>query len=63
MTPTLTCKCIKDTTISGIKIGKTYKYDTIGTVYCIIYNETATTYKTLYGTKEWFYEHFVKISH
>ena len=29
--------------------------------YCIKYNETPTTYETLYGNREWFYEHFIRV--
>ena len=60
MSSFLKCRCIKNTTVEGIEVDKTYKFDSIGDVYCIKYNETSTTYETLYGNREWFYEHFIK---
>lgn len=57
----LKCKCIKDTTVEGIEVGKIYNFDSVGNTYCIKYNETPTTYETLYGNRDWFYEHFIRV--
>lgn len=55
------CRCIKDTTVDGIKVGEIYTFEMIGDTYCIKYNETPTTYETLYGTRDWFYEYFKRV--
>lgn len=59
--PLLKCKCIKDTTVEGIKVGEEYWYESYGNVYCIKYKETLTTYETLVGNRDWFYDHFVPV--
>ena len=61
MSSLLRCKCVKDTTVEGIEVNKTYKFDSVGDTYYIKYNETPTTYETLYGNREWFYEHFIRV--
>lgn len=50
-------KCIADTTIQDINVGKVYciEYDLD---YKVIYNETKKTYEPVVGNKEWFYGHF-----
>lgn len=59
--PLLKCKCIKDTTVEGIKVGEIYWYEVQGNVYCIKYNETLTTYETLVGNRDWFCDYFAPV--
>ena len=50
-------KCIANTTVQGINVGKVYcvEHDLN---YKIIYNETKKNFESALGNKEWFYEHF-----
>lgn len=50
-------KCILDTTIDGISVGSIYRTE-YSVNYKIIYNETKTTYESVIGSRDWFYEHF-----
>lgn len=50
-------KCVKDTTIQGIKVGDTYCIEH-EIDFKVIYNETETTFEPVFGNKDWFYEHF-----
>ena len=50
-------KCIANTTVQGIDVGKVYcvEHDLD---YKVIYNETKKNFESALGNKEWFYEHF-----
>lgn len=50
-------KCIANTTIQGINVGKVYcvEHDLD---YKVIYNETKKNFESALGNKEWFYKHF-----
>lgn len=50
-------KCISDTTIKDVKVDEIYKVE-YTTDFKIIYNETDKTFESVFGNKEWFYEHF-----
>lgn len=61
MNPTRRCKCIKDTTIEGMKIGSIYKFRDNAAQKEIWINETDTTYEPLFCTIEYFNEHFKEV--
>lgn len=60
------CKCVKDTTVDGIQVGKTYYYDysphyelnPSNRTYVIFYNDGK---ESLHCTGEYFLEYFSEI--
>ena len=52
------CKCIKDTTVEGVKVGGTYKFRDNAAQKEVWINETDSTYEPLFCTVEYFNEHF-----
>ena len=52
------CKCIKDTTVEGVKVGGTYKFRDNAAQKEVWINETDSTYEQLFCTVEYFNEHF-----
>lgn len=58
MNPIKRCKCIKDTTVEGVKVGDIYKFRDNSTQKEVWINETDTTYQPLFCTIEYFKEHF-----
>lgn len=49
---------ILNTTIEGINVGTYYKFNNKNNCIQIIYNETDKYYQSIFGTKQWFDQHF-----